>query len=80
MEQKIATHQLTQVKTMIRKNYNTKYSIYDIIALDILIFILKPLKAGLHLPFPTSQTSYGYNKVPTLYRTFYSYSKLYALY
>ena len=24
MEQKIATHQLTQVKTMIRKNYNTK--------------------------------------------------------
>ena len=40
MEQKIATHQLTQVKTMIRKNYNTKYSIYDIIALDILIFIM----------------------------------------
>lgn len=27
IEQKIATHQLTQVKTMIRKNYNTKYSI-----------------------------------------------------
>lgn len=39
MEQKIATHQLTQVKTMIRKNYNTKYSIYDIIAFDFLIFI-----------------------------------------
>lgn len=39
MEQKIATHQLTQVKTMIRKNYNTKYSIYDIIRLGIFIFI-----------------------------------------
>lgn len=45
MEQKIATHQLTQVKTMIRKNYSIKKKKYDIIALDILIFILKPLKA-----------------------------------
>ena len=52
MEQKIATNQLTQVKTMIRKNYNTKYSIYDIIRLGIFIFILKPWRQS-NLPFPT---------------------------
>ena len=37
MEQNIATHQLTQVKTMIRKNYNTKYSIYAIIFCSFIV-------------------------------------------
>ena len=57
---------------MIEENYNTKNKKYDIIALDILIFILKPWRQS-NLPFSTSQTFYDCSKAPILYQTSYNY-------
>lgn len=72
MEQKIATHQLTQVKTMIRKNYNTKKKKYDIIALDILIFI-ETLEAEQSAFLLSNKISYDCSTNPILYQTFCNY-------